>query len=95
VIMTAAAADKQSFGCGSKSEFTYFGKAVFQEQLSKHFNFLEAFDNALSSIQQRESIEKREPSQPQLYIGDKIRSKLDDLSKDLEKYHSQQVQFGS
>ena len=64
-------------------------------KLSKNFNFVEAFDNALSSIKHREKSEKREPSQPILYIGDKIRPKLQYLGKDLEKYHSQQAQLGS
>jgi len=87
VVMTASAPDKQSFGCGSKSEFTYFGNAIFREQLSKKFNFLSAFENALISIKKREKREKREPSMPQLYIGDKIRIKLDGLGTDLEKYY--------
>ena len=87
VIMTASASDRQSFGCGSKSEFTYFGNAIFREQLSKKFNFLSAFENALISIQQREKKEKIKPSMPQLFIGDKIRLKLDGLGAELEKYY--------
>jgi hypothetical protein len=88
VIMTASAPNKQSFGCGNKSEFTYFGKAIFEEELRHNFNFVDAFNNALVSIRKREEREKRNPSVPQLYIGEQIRSKLDGLSQDLHKFYT-------
>ena len=87
VIMTAAAKDKKSFGCGSKSDFTYFGNAVFREQLSLNFDFLSAFNNAISSIKAREEKEKRKSSNPQLYVGDEIKDKLSQLGKELEKFY--------
>jgi len=86
LVMTASDPDHQSFGCGSKSDFTYFGKAVFDEQLSHNFNFISAFNKALASIQAREQREKRDSSHPQLYVGDRIREKLETLSLDLTEY---------
>ena len=86
LVMTASAADRTSFGCGSKSEFTYFGKAIFDEQLRQDFNFIRAFENAVTSIQAREIKEKQELSKPQLYIGDRIRIKLESLSFDLSEF---------
>lgn len=86
LVMTASAADRTSFGCGSKSEFTYFGKAVFDEQLRKNYNFISAFENALTSIQSREETEKQKSSRPQLYVGERIRNKLEALSLDLSEF---------
>ena len=34
LIATAAAPDKQSFGCSNTNDFTYFGEAFFKDQLS-------------------------------------------------------------
>lgn len=89
LIMTASAPDKQSFGCGNKNEFTYFGKAVFEEQLSNNYNFVNAFKEAIKSISARELREKHEPSNPQLFIGEKIKKKLEILSNELEKFSRQ------
>src|SRR5207344_2149888 len=33
LVITAAAADRSSFGCSDKADFTYFGKAYFDEAL--------------------------------------------------------------
>jgi len=86
VIMTASAPDKTSFGCGSKSNFTYFGNALFKEQLANKYNFIDAFNETLASIQEREKREHKDPSNPQLFVGEAIRQKLDSLSSELQKY---------
>ncbi len=85
IIMTAAASDRTSFGCGSQSDFTYFGHAVFREQLKQKFDFITAFNDAITSIKDREKREKLTPSHPQLFIGSEIGSKLEKLGQDLEK----------
>ena len=59
LIMTAADKDHTSFGCGSKSELTFFGRAVFDEQLRKTLSFEEAFNAAVPVIKQREIDAKR------------------------------------
>jgi hypothetical protein len=80
LIFTASAHDRQSFGCGSSSDFTYFGRAVFVDQLANEQRFLPAFRQAIDSITEREKKEKRKLSLPQLYIGDAIGPKLDGLT---------------
>jgi Peptidase C13 family len=50
LIMTASDANNTSFGCGSESDFTYFGKAVFDEELRKTYSFTQAFEQAKASI---------------------------------------------
>ncbi len=81
LVATAAAADKTSFGCGTESEFTYFGEAVFKEQLNHQSSFITALQQANVSIGQREVREKLEASMPQLSIGAAIEPKLKQLDK--------------
>ena len=83
LIATAAAADRTSFGCSNEDDFTYFGEAVFKDQLSHEFSFIEAFKQAALRIEQREKSENLRPSKPQLFVGEEIKNKLDRLSLDL------------
>lgn len=78
-IFTAAAADKTSFGCSDQRELTYFGEAFFRDSLAHNTSLEESFDQALILISERESSESRTPSNPQSYIGDLIRPKLEEL----------------
>jgi Peptidase C13 family len=87
LIMTASDATHTSFGCSNESDFTYFGKAMFDEELRKTYSFTEAFDKAKASILAREKADNFEPSNPQIFIGEKIAGKL----KKLEMRLSQQT----
>ncbi len=86
LVATAAAADKTSFGCGTESEFTYFGEAVFKEQLNSQSSFITALQQANVSIGQREVREKLEASMPQLSIGAAIEPKLKQMDKDMHQH---------
>jgi hypothetical protein len=79
LIITAAANDRKSFGCGTKSEFTDFGTAYFKHALDKQPNFIEAFDIAAKWIDEKENREQRTHSMPQRFVGDEIRAKLAQL----------------
>ncbi len=81
LIITAAARDKTSFGCGAKSKFTYFGEAYFKEALKSNRSFLGAFELAKASIEKREQRENIEASNPQIYVGSKIEAVLDRLPR--------------
>jgi len=83
LVMTAAAADKQSFGCSNTRDFTYFGEAVFRDALNRERTFIPAFQNAIAAINQREASEKLDPSKPQLFIGAKIGAKLAAIERNL------------
>lgn len=83
LVATASAPDKQSFGCGSESEFTYFGKAVLEEQLKVERYFPAAFEKAAASIKARETAEQKTPSDPRLFLGSAIVPKLRDLERRL------------
>jgi Peptidase C13 family len=83
MIVTAADALHQSFGCGSASDFTYFAKAYFDEALRGTYSFQAAFDQARTSIDARERAEGRTPSNPQIYVGAAMEEKLRRLSERL------------
>lgn len=83
LIMTASIADRPSFGCGSESDFTYFGDAIFNHALRQTLSFEQGFALALPRILQREEAEGFEPSQPQIAIGAAIRGVLAGVEKRL------------
>jgi len=86
LVATAAAADRTSFGCGSESDFTYFGEAVFKEQLRNRFSLIPAFKAAAVSIAKREQREQLEASKPQLSVGPAIAPHLAALEKSLTRH---------
>jgi hypothetical protein len=49
-VLTAAAADKTSFGCQPNRDWTYFGDAMFNHALRSGAPLLEAYDTALTLI---------------------------------------------
>ena len=71
LVMTAADATHTSYGCGKLSELTFFGRALFDEQLRNTHSFEQAFANAVPLIKARE-IEAGKAdgfSNPQISVG--------------------------
>jgi hypothetical protein len=87
LVMTAADAEHTSYGCGHRSELTFFGRAVFDEALRKTRSFEAAFAEAVPVIKQREIDAGKEDgfSNPQIHVGAGIRPVLDQLSQRLGK----------
>jgi hypothetical protein len=83
LIMTAADAMKASFGCGTESEFTFFGKALFDEGLRQTYSFTAAFEGARKRIAQREREQQFDPSNPQIHVGAAIVHKLREVESRL------------
>ena len=81
LVMTAADADHTSYGCGKRSELTYFGKAMFDEQLRQTWSFERAHAAARNSIEQREREAGKSDgySNPQIHFGAEIRERLSRL----------------
>ena len=52
--MTAADANHTSYGCGRRSELTYFGRAMYAEELQRTWSFEQAHASARSVIEKRE-----------------------------------------
>ena len=85
LVMTASDAEHTSFGCGSESDFTYFGKAVFDEQLRLTHSFENAFHAALPILRQREAAAGERFSNPQIEVGAGIRAPLARLERRLDR----------
>jgi hypothetical protein len=80
VVITAAAADRTSFGCEAGRDFTYFGEAYFRDALPRAGSFTAAFDLAKDIVEKREQAEKLTPSQPQIWVGAAIAERLKNLA---------------
>jgi hypothetical protein len=81
LVMTAADADHTSFGCGSRSELTFFGRAMYDEQMRMTWSF-EAAHAAARSVIARREVEAGKTdgySNPQIRVGAGIREQLDQL----------------
>jgi hypothetical protein len=69
VIVTAAAADRTSFGCAAENDWTFFGDAMINRALRKPQPLLAAFDEASRLVGAWEAQVKAAPSQPQIAVG--------------------------
>lgn len=67
LVMTAARADRVSFGCSEDSDFTYFGRALFAEALQQTDDLQQAFELARQQVAEREKADDFAPSEPQLW----------------------------
>lgn len=83
LVLTAARADRSSFGCGSDSDMTYFGKAWLVDALNKTDNFVDAFQLAKNDIAGWENEDKLTPSEPQIDMGSGIAQQLALWRKDI------------
>lgn len=85
LIMTAADATHTSYGCGMRSELTFFGRAVFNEQLRSTYSFTDAFNKAVPIIAQREVEAGKADgfSNPQMRVGAEIDPVLKALAQRL------------
>lgn len=83
LLLTAARADRSSFGCGSESDITYFGHAWLVDGLNHTDNFVDAFRQASTEISDWETRDKLTPSFPQIDIGSGIEEQLTRWRKDI------------
>jgi hypothetical protein len=85
LVMTAADATHTSAGCGRRSELTYFGRAVYDEQMRKTWSFEAAHAAARPVIEQREREAGKSDgfSNPQIAVGEDARRQLDRLAREL------------
>jgi hypothetical protein len=70
MVITAARADRASFGCADENDFTYFGRAFFREALPASGSFFEAFTKAQALVgewERKDKTPEAERSLPQVY----------------------------
>lgn len=72
LILTAARADRPSFGCGNTSNATYFGQAWLIDAMNQSDDPLAAFTIAKAEITAREKQDGELPSLPQQSLGKRI-----------------------
>jgi len=76
IILTAAAADRKSFGCSDRRDLTYFGEAFYRDALPGAASLRAAFETARAALVERETRLGMTPSNPQAHFGDAIEQKL-------------------
>jgi hypothetical protein len=74
VVLTAAAADRVSFGCGAGDRFTYYDQCLLQnfDGATTWGQLAEATRSCVQNLEQRMGI--RTPSQPQIFIGSAVKN---------------------
>ncbi|MGK9066681.1 C13 family peptidase [Stutzerimonas chloritidismutans] len=72
LILTAARADRVSFGCSEEADFTYFGRALFAEALQQTRDIVEAFTLAKARVAEREQADHYQASEPQIWAPPKV-----------------------
>jgi Peptidase C13 family len=82
-IVTAASADRTSFGCKADNDWTFFGDAMINHALRKPQKLAAATDDAKALITGWETGWNLTPSQPQTYIGDRAKGWLTKLEATL------------
>ncbi|HEY7841057.1 MAG TPA: C13 family peptidase [Gammaproteobacteria bacterium] len=83
LAISAARADRNSFGCGHDGDYTYFGRAFIGEELQRTDSIPAAFESARTRIDALEKSEGRVPSEPQIAVGEEIGPLLEALASDL------------
>ena len=82
LILTAASADKTSFGCSNEREWTYFGDALFNHALKDTRSFSLAFTKASEIIKGWELEQKLTASEPQISMGSSISRLLETMGSE-------------
>ena len=77
MIVTASSETATSFGCSDESEWTWFGRSLFEQALPQTSDFRQAFDLAKTQVAKWEAEEGLEPSNPQIWIGEGMDAVLD------------------
>ena len=88
LVMTASDADHTSYGCGKKSDLTFFGRAMYDEQLrTKTRSFAAAHAAARLIIDRREKEGGKDDgySNPQISMGARIAPYLEKMRARLDQ----------
>lgn len=81
LLITAASADRNSFGCGHDGNYTYFGDAYLEKGLKQTKSFSGAFELAKEIISEKENKEGFKNSNLQIKMGSEIENKLIEYEK--------------
>ena len=76
MVITAARGDRASFGCGTSSDITDFGRAFFVDALNRTASFTDAFADAKKEIDAWEARDEQTHSLPQMATTPAIEAAL-------------------
>lgn len=86
LIITAARADRSSFGCADENRFTYFGRAFFKDGIPQTDSFVDAFAKASDLVRGWEDKEKMKyHSEPQIHREPSVEVQLGRWRRQLAK----------
>lgn len=83
LIITASAADRSSFGCSNEADYTYFGRAFFDQAMRENQSLRASYEEAAATVATWENAQGFEPSEPQWVIGKNIELMLPQLEQRL------------
>lgn len=74
IVITAARADRTSFGCDDDRQFTVFGEAFINGSLRHGASLQQAFDDLKRRVDNEEKKSGARPSLPQVFVGQRMQS---------------------
>jgi hypothetical protein len=83
--LTAASAQKPSFGCRAENDWTFFGDALVNQALRQPIPLPDAFAQARSSITKWEVASRLDPSNPQIDLGPQAIAWMDKSTRKFPK----------
>lgn len=81
IIVTAAAADRSSFGCQAGNDWTFFGDALINHAFRQPLPLEVQVRRAMILVSAAEDRDKLEPSNPQLSVGSETAKWLEPLEQ--------------
>ena len=85
VVISAAAADRTSFGCSPGNDWTFFGDALVNNALRKPQPLQQAFAEARRLVSGWEAGNRLQPSNPQISVGRDVARWLGPLERRMPK----------
>ncbi len=83
LVITASSADKASFGCSNEADYTYFGRAFFDQAMREQTTMSGAFNQAKQTVSKWEQAQGFDHSEPQWALGKNMELMLPYLEKQL------------
>jgi hypothetical protein len=91
IILTAASAQKPSFGCRAENDWTFFGDALINQALRRPIPLPDAFAQARSLITKWEVASRLDPSNPQIDLGPQAIAWMDKIDAKVPKVAGQPI----
>lgn len=73
IVITAAAADRTSFGCDDSRQYTVFGQAMIEGGLASGVSLEQAYAQLRRDVEREEAAQGATPSLPQVFVGERMR----------------------